>query len=69
MNDLQSNLIDGQEDVLRDVINRNTVYTAKYKLNGYRFIIIDQILSKPIHIHSLYNYDQLYYTLFENTNI
>ena len=39
MGEAHTNLIDGQEQVLRDVINRNTVYTAKYKLTGYNINI------------------------------
>lgn len=35
MSGLQSELVDGQKSILSDVINRNTVYSAKYKLTGY----------------------------------
>ena len=42
-NEEQQNLmaadLDGQQDILNDAINRNTVYTAKYKLTGYNINI------------------------------
>jgi hypothetical protein len=33
--DLEAANIAGQESILNDAINRNTIYTAKYKLTGY----------------------------------
>ena len=42
-NEEQQNLmaadLDGQQDILNDAINRNTVYSAKYKLTGYNINI------------------------------
>lgn len=35
MAEQQAENIAGQEDILTDAINRNTIYTAKYKLTGY----------------------------------
>jgi hypothetical protein len=36
---LQEKVIGGQEEILRDVIRRNSVYTAKYKLTGWNINI------------------------------
>jgi len=35
MAEAQAANIEGQEDILTEAINRNTIYTAKYKLTGY----------------------------------
>jgi len=35
MAEQQAANIEGQEDILTEAINRNTIYTAKYKLTGY----------------------------------
>ena len=37
--DLEAANIQGQESILNDAINRNTIYTAKYKLTGYNIRI------------------------------
>jgi hypothetical protein len=37
--DLEAANIAGQESILNDAINRNTIYTAKYKLTGYNIRI------------------------------
>jgi hypothetical protein len=35
MQDMQTSNVEGQQDILNEAINRNTIYTAKYKLTGY----------------------------------
>jgi hypothetical protein len=37
--DFEQANIEGQESILNDAINRNTIYTAKYKLTGYNIRI------------------------------
>jgi hypothetical protein len=39
MQDMQAASAEGQEQILNDAINRNTIYTAKYKLTGYNLRI------------------------------
>ena len=35
MQEMQAGNVEGQQDILNEAINRNTIYTAKYKLTGY----------------------------------
>jgi len=35
MQSMQTSNVEGQQDILNTAINRNTIYTAKYKLTGY----------------------------------
>ena len=39
MAEQQAGNIEGQQDILNEAINRNTIYTAKYKLTGYNLRI------------------------------
>ena len=39
MAEMQAGNIEGQQDILNEAINRNTIYTAKYKLTGYNLRI------------------------------
>ena len=39
MQEMQASNVEGQQDILNDAINRNTIYTAKYKLTGYNLRI------------------------------
>lgn len=39
MQEMQASDVEGQQDILNDAINRNTIYTAKYKLTGYNLRI------------------------------
>jgi hypothetical protein len=39
MQEMQASNVEGQQDILNEAINRNTIYTAKYKLTGYNLRI------------------------------
>jgi hypothetical protein len=47
MADMQASKVEGQQDILNDAINRNTIYTAKYKLTGYNL----RVKFRPIAQH------------------
>ena len=44
---MQAASAEGQQDILNDAINRNTIYTAKYKLTGYNL----RVKFRPIAQH------------------
>ena len=47
MQEMQAASAEGQQDILTDAINRNTIYTAKYKLTGYNL----RVKFRPIAQH------------------
>jgi len=47
MQEMQAASAEGQQDILNDAINRNTIYTAKYKLTGYNL----RVKFRPIAQH------------------
>ena len=47
MEAMQAASAEGQQDILNDAINRNTIYTAKYKLTGYNL----RVKFRPIAQH------------------